>query len=207
MKTVRSNKFSILILTASFLFSGCVCNRVKVVDFDTNEPIANAIVLGQKNAIFLPVFNQKYVDTTDRNGNFSTYSLYSATFYVCVEGYFVSAKQAINNDEYLTAHGLKWSDFFTKKVVPIESGAGKIHITEENPDRLGEIERLSHTYALRKNPQAPQNNTSTDKNLPPKKRLKNCAKTLAKTQCSSIDKDIAKKAEISLRLLKTFLEE
>ena len=207
MKKARANKFFILAFTASVLFSGCVYNKVRVVDFDTNEPIANAIVLGQKNAMFLPVLNQKYIATTDESGNFSTYSQYSATFYVCAEGYFVSAKQAINDDEYLTAHGLKRSDFFTKKVVPIENGEGKIRIPERNADKLDEIEKLSHTYALRRIPQIPQNNTVTDKKLPPKKRLKNCAETLEETRCSSRDKDSVKKAGISLRLLKTFLEE
>ena len=206
MKTVRSNMFFILVFTASLLFSGCVYNKVRVVDFDTNKPIANAIVLGQKNAMFLPVLNQKYVDTTDESGNFSTYSQYSTTFYVCAEGYFVSAKQAINDDDYLTAHGLKKGDFFTEKIVPIENGEGKIRITERNADKLDEIEKLTHTYALRKIPHTPQSDSATDKNLPPKKRLKNYAETLSKTQ-SSTDKDNAKKAEISLRLLNPFLEE
>ena len=133
-----------------FMLTGCVCNRLKVVDAETDSPISNAELNVTKNAIFLPLPVRKYTAYTDENGEFSTYSMFSANFAIRADGYRPQyGKPAAHDPQYLAKLGLKKSDLYRTKTVALPNG-GSETVIERNPQMLDEIDRLEHLYPLYK---------------------------------------------------------
>ena len=132
------------------LFAGCVCNRFKVVDAETDSPIENAKLSVTKNGIFIPLPVRNYTAYTDENGEFSTYSMFSANVAIRADGYAPQyGLDAAHDQQYLAKLGLKKSDLYLIKTVTLPDG-GSTTITERNPQMLGEIGRLEHLYPMYK---------------------------------------------------------
>lgn len=139
-----------LVAAALPILSGCVCNRLKAVDAETGSPIVNAELLVSKNGMFLPLPVRKYTAHTDENGEFSSYSMFGASFIIRADGYAPQYGQPAAQDaKYLAKLGLKKSDLYRTKTVALPDG-GSTTIVEKNPQMSDEIDRLEHLYPLYK---------------------------------------------------------
>lgn len=142
--------FVLFIAPMLLLFAGCVCNRFKVVDAETDSPIANAKLSVSKNWMFIPLPVRNYTAYTNENGEFSAYSMFGANVVIRAAGYAPQyGLDAAHDPKYLEKLGLKKSDLYRTKTVVLPNG-GNTTVTEKNPQMLGEIDRLEHLYPLYK---------------------------------------------------------